>query len=115
MMGLSREEKDSLEAIIIRIYGNEHSLISVKPRYNEYTVSAVEDALNAAVNCNSDIKDLLTSLIGGYRHLAKNWLRRNLRAIEKALDSERVKLNGFACRVVGLSKWKSEIIQTTYR
>ncbi len=114
-MVLSAEERDSLEAIIVRMYGNDHSLTSVKPRYNEYTVSAVEDALNAAIDCNSDMKELLTSLIGGYKFLAKNWLRRNLRAIEKALDSERVNLNGFACRVVGLSRWKSEIIMTTYR
>jgi hypothetical protein len=115
MMSLSNDERNSLENIIVSIYGRDHNLTSIKPRYNEYTVQAVEGALSAAVDCNSNMKELLKSLIGGYRVVARNWLKNNLRAVEKALDSERVKLDGFACRVVGLSRWKSEIVHSTYR
>lgn len=113
-MTLTNEEKESLKSIIVSIYGHDYSLTSVKNRYNERTSDAVEKALEAAMDCNSNMKELLTSLLGGYRLMASGWLKKSLRSVEKAMDSERVKLDGFACRVIGLSRWKSEIIQTTY-
>ncbi len=51
-MTLSNDEKNSLESIIIKMYGRDTTLLSAKVRYNEKTSEAVEQALEAATNCN---------------------------------------------------------------
>lgn len=113
-MGLTREEKESLAVIIQAMYGHSADLVALKPRYNERTVEAVEKALKAAGSCNDNMKTLVTSLIGGSSLVASGWLKRSLRKVERQIESDRVKFDGFACRVVGLSRWKSEIVLTTY-
>jgi hypothetical protein len=113
-MTLSNDEKNSLENIIIKMYGRDSSLLAAKIRYNEKTSEAVEKALEAAIACNSNIQNLLVSLIGGYKLTRKGWLKISLRAIEKALDSDRVRLDTFMCRVSGLRSWKTEILLSTY-
>ena len=114
MGGLTNEEKESLAKILQAMYGHSVDLVSLKPRFNERTVEAVEKALKAAAGCNANMKDLVASLIGGSSLVASGWLRRMLRKVERKIESDRIKVDGFACRVVGLSKWKSEIALTTY-
>ncbi len=113
MGSLTNEEKESLARIIQAMYG-QISFLSQKQRFNEKTVDAVEKALKSTANCNANMKDLITSLIGGSSLLATGWLKRALRSVERKIDSDRIKFDSFLCRVTGARNWRSEIEMTVY-
>lgn len=114
MSSLSQDEKESLANIIEIIYGHDSQLLSMKNKYTEKTVEAVESAFEAALVCNDSMKELVTSLVGGAKLFAKGWLKRFLKEIDRKLSNDKLKFDGLACRVTAGRNWKSEIILSTY-
>lgn len=114
MSGLSSEEKEALANIIEIIYGHDSQLLGMKDKYTEQTVEAVEKAFEAALVCNDSMKELVTSLVGGAKMLARGWLKRVLKEVDRKLSNDKLKFDGLACRVTAARNWKSEIILSTY-
>ncbi len=113
-MSLSPEEKDDLMDVIEIIYGYDSQMSAYKNNFNEQTVEAVEQAIAGLIKCNSDMKTLVVNLLGGAHYTTSGWLKKAIGALKKALDREKIKFNGLACRVVAANNWKSTIIMSTY-
>ena len=114
MSKLSSDEREALTNIIEIIYGHDSEIIGMKNNFTERTVEAVESALDALLNCNDAMKELVISLVGGSKLFAKGWLKRTLKEVERALSNEKLRFDGLACRTNAARNWKSEIILSTY-
>lgn len=114
MNRLTKEEQEALAKILEAMFGSSVEITSSKSKFNERTVVAVENALEAVAKCNANMKDLVTSLIGGSSFIASGWLKRMLKTVERRIESDRIKFDGFACRAVGLSRWRTEVLSTIY-
>ncbi|WP_250655285.1 hypothetical protein [Alkalimarinus coralli] len=111
---LTDEEKESVIDIMETIYGFDSSFRNQKSQINQQTVDALEETLSALEKCNSDMKDLVTKLVGAAAKGSEGWLRWSLKTIGKALKNEKLKFNGLACRnIVGASR-KSFIYSTLW-
>lgn len=108
---LSVEDKNDLYTVIVAIVGEDRSLLAYKPGFNSNTVEVVEDLISEAIKCNSNLRELVTDLLGGTRILVKGWLRRSLN--ESAKRVRKMNLRGQGCMVSIKSRWKSVIILST--
>ena len=114
MTALTDEEKASVIEIIEIIYGRDSSLASLKSNVNQRTVAALEETLTLLEKCNGDMKNLIVNLIGGTAHASSGWLKRSLKALNRALKNDQIRFDGLACRsVVGGSR-KTIIYGTLY-
>ena len=113
-MSLSPEEKEDLMEVIEIIYGYDSQMKAYQNNFNERTVEAVEQAIAGLIQCNSSMKELVVNLLGGARYTTSGWLKKAIGALRKALDREKIKFDGIACRVVSANNWKSAIIMSTY-
>ncbi len=113
-MSLTSEEKDNLLKIIEIIYGYDSQFESYKNDFNESTVLVVEKAITALIQCNDNMKTLVSGILGGSGFIAKGWLKKVIRALSKELKKNKIKFNGLACRSVAAGNWRSAIIISTY-
>lgn len=109
---LSEQQKNELLGLIVLFIGNDPSISSSKPYFNNATVDVVERMIEANINCNQSIKELITNLISGGKALSHGWLKRVLGGAESAIKA--AELKGYGCQVATKSKWKPAIITSTY-
>ncbi len=111
---LTAEEKNSVIEIMESIYGYDSSLVVQKNSINQQTVEALEETFATLEKCNSQMKELVVSLIGASALANKGWLRLALKSVASTLKNDKLKFQGIACRsVVGASR-KSIIYSTLY-
>ena len=97
-MSLTSEEKDSLLGVIEIIYGYNSLFESYKNDFNESTFLVVEKAITALIQCNDNMKTLVSGLIGGGSLITKGWLKKVIKILLKELKKDKIKFNGIACR-----------------
>src|SRR5690554_2526348 len=112
-MALSNTEKDDLLKVVEVLFGHDPGIERLKDSFNTRTVETVEDALEALVRCNANMRSLVVGLIGGTGLLVRGWLREILSKLRKELESNRIKFDGLACKVVSAYNWKSAIVIST--
>lgn len=61
---LSNKEKDDLYTVITAVLGEDYTIKQYVSQFNERTVAVIEDAINASVKCNSNMKSLVIEVIG---------------------------------------------------
>lgn len=105
---LTSGEKDALYKIISAVMGDDPSIRTRKAQFNLRTVAVVEDMVAANESCNSNMKELITDLIGGYATLSRGWLRRLLKTSKEKVNA--IDMHGYGCNVVTKSRWRSAII-----
>lgn len=109
---LSEQQKNDLLRLIALFIGDDPSISSSKPYFNDATVNVVERMIEANMDCNQSIKELMTNLISGGRALSRGWLKRALGGAKAAIEA--AELKGYGCQVGTKSKWKPAIIISTY-
>lgn len=110
---LTNREKDDLYTIIASVLGDDHTIRQYKSQFNDRTVGIVEDAVNASVKCNSNMKEFVIALLGGASLATRGWLKRSIKEFSKLLKDKGMTLNGYGCLVGTKSRWKSAIITST--
>src|SRR5690606_18308330 len=105
---LSEQEKNALLGLIVVFIGNDPAIAARKSAFNSRTVHAVERMIEANIDCNGNIKQLVGDLVSGGRSLSRGWLKHALKAAEEIIEG--AKFNGYGCRVVAKSNWKTEIL-----
>lgn len=110
---LTEQQKEDLYTVLTRVLGPDLAFESAKKDFNEQTVDAVEQAIDANIKCNRNMKELLTGLMQGSSALAKGWLKRSLKLLAKRLKEDHIQLNGYGCYVGTRSRWRTAIILTT--
>jgi hypothetical protein len=81
--------------------------LSDADQFNEQTVEAVEQVIQAKINCDSNMKALFLDLAGGSRIFLKGWLRRSLRPILKCLRKNDITFRTRGCWVGTQANWRS--------
>jgi hypothetical protein len=107
---LSNAEKDKLYEIISAILGEDYSIKAYKSGFNESTIGVVEKMVEANFQCNANMRELITELLGGVSILTKGWLRKLLKAGEKVISKS--ELNGYGCLASTKARWKTAIISS---
>ena len=113
-MSLSKDEKQALADTLSIIFGANSEFEIHKARFNERTVLETEKALDALMECNKAMKNLVIGLSAGSAFLASGWLRKILQKFASELKSDNAKFNGAACRNVVALRRKSAILSTIY-
>lgn len=108
---LTMDEKTALYQIIALSIGEDPTVKLYKERFNESTVDVVEDMISANKICNSNMKKLISDILGASSTLSKGWLRRTLKIANKTISE--AELNGYGCSVATKSRWRTEIINST--
>ncbi|SFQ84879.1 hypothetical protein SAMN05216578_1072 [Halopseudomonas formosensis] len=109
---LSEQQKNDLLSLIVLFVGNDPSIAARKSAFNSRTVYAVERMIEANIDCNGNIKDLVSNLVSGGRSLSRGWLKHALGGAKEII--QRSELNGYGCLVVAKSNWKTEILYSVY-
>lgn len=109
---LSESQKNELLRLIILFIGNDASVSASKPYFNSATVDVVERMIEANMDCNHTMKELISELLSGGRARAKGWLKHVLGAARVVID--RAELKGYGCQVSAKAKWKTAIVASTY-
>lgn len=108
---LSADEQDQLYVLITSIIGEDQTIKSHKPIFNETTVDVVEEMVEASIQCNTNMRKLITELVGGASVLTRGWLKRLLKTTKNSLS--RIELNGYGCLAATKARWKSAILIST--
>lgn len=111
---LSKDEKQALADTLSIIFGTNYEFEIYKARFNEQTVLETEKALDALMQCNKAMKNLVIGLSAGSALLASGWLRKILQKFSSGLKNDNMKFNGIACRNVVALRSKAAILSTIY-
>lgn len=109
---LSELQKNELHGLIVLFIGNDVSVSRSRPHFNSATVEVVERMIEANIDCNQTMKDLVSELISGGRVRSRGWLKHALGGARAMI--ERAELRGYGCQVSAKAKWKTAIIASTY-
>lgn len=109
---LSNQQKDDLYRLIVIFIGDDSSISQSKPGFNVRTVEVVEKMIEANIECNSSVKELFRNLASGGRTVSRGWLKKALGGARLTIDA--AELRGYGCRIFSKSKWKTEIVFSTY-
>lgn len=108
---LSADEQDKLYMLITSIIGEDQTIKNHKPIFNEATIEVVEDMVEANIQCNTNMRQLITELVGGASNMTKGWLKKLLKTTKKSLS--RIQLHGYGCLAATKARWKSAILVST--
>lgn len=109
---LSELQKNELHRLIVLFIGNDVSVSRSKPHFSTATVEVVERMIEANVDCNQTMKNLIAELISGGKARSRGWLKHALGGASAMI--ERAELRGYGCQVSAKAKWKTAIIVSTY-
>ncbi len=107
---LSTSEKNYLYEVISALIGEDHSIKAYRGSFNESTVSVVEDMVAANSQCNANMKELVTELLGAGARLSKGWLKKALKSSKKRISKSTFR--GYGCLASVKSRWKTAIVNT---
>lgn len=108
---LSADEQDKLYMLIASIIGEDQTIKNHKSIFNEATIDVVEDMVEANIQCNTNMRQLITELVGGASGITKGWLKKLLKTTKNSLS--RIQFNGYACLAATKARWKSAILIST--
>ena len=108
---LDKSKQDYLYQIIAASIGEDVTIKQYKSYFTDSTVTVVEKMISENKKCNSTMQLLFEQLLGGAGALSSGWLKKVLNASKKSLSA--TELDGYGCRVVSKSKWKTAILNST--
>ena len=107
---LSTSEKNYLYDVIAALIGDDHSVKAYRGNFNENTISVVEDMIAANAQCNANMKELVSELVGAGAKFSKGWLKVVLKRSKKKISKSTFR--GYGCLVSVKSRWKTAIVNT---
>lgn len=109
---LTEEEKQTLYKVIAAAIGEDAYRKTYVPRFNDATVSVVEEMLSANAICNKHMRELVADLAGASAHFTKGWLKRVLRGGRDIVQTSNAR--GYGCAMSVKSRWKTPIVMSTF-